>query len=110
MCFSEYKKLCFAPPKPSSISLKLDDLHLQHLLEAQTEAVNLLCGAKTQSNSKNTMENLTKAGKGVRVFTTPTSDFNFKELESAIEFPTTELAPAEKQRSRTRTMNVSSSS
>ncbi|CAF2071942.1 unnamed protein product [Brassica oleracea] len=33
------------------------------------------------------------AGKGVRVLTTPTSDFDFKKLESTVGFPTTELAP-----------------
>ncbi|CAH2075835.1 unnamed protein product [Thlaspi arvense] len=43
-------------------------------LQAQTEAVNLLCGAKTQSNPENTVGVLTMAGKGVRVLTTPTSD------------------------------------
>ncbi|KFK30464.1 hypothetical protein AALP_AA7G264400 [Arabis alpina] len=43
-------------------------------LQAQTEAVNLLCGAKTQSNPENTVGILTMAGKGVRVLTTPTSD------------------------------------
>ncbi|CAN7074109.1 unnamed protein product [Brassica oleracea var. botrytis] len=101
MCFSEYKKVCFAPLQTIFYISQPDDLHLQHLLEAQAEAVNLLCGAKTQSNSENTVENLTKAGKGVRVFTTPTSDFNFKELGSPVEFPTTELAPAEKQQSST---------
>ncbi|XP_010531540.1 PREDICTED: 26S proteasome non-ATPase regulatory subunit 4 homolog [Tarenaya hassleriana] len=43
-------------------------------LQAQTEAVNLLCGAKTQSNPENTVGILTMAGKGVRVLATPTSD------------------------------------
>ncbi|KAF8107761.1 hypothetical protein N665_0117s0032 [Sinapis alba] len=43
-------------------------------LQAQTEAVNLLCGAKTQSNPENTVGILTMAGKGVRVLTTLTLD------------------------------------
>ncbi|XP_010481766.1 PREDICTED: 26S proteasome non-ATPase regulatory subunit 4 homolog [Camelina sativa] len=43
-------------------------------LQAQAEAVNLLCGAKTQSNPENMVGILTMAGKGVRVLTTPTSD------------------------------------
>ncbi|KAF5462958.1 hypothetical protein F2P56_018919 [Juglans regia] len=42
--------------------------------EAQAEAVNLICGAKTQSNPENTVGILTMAGKGVRVLVTPTSD------------------------------------
>lgn len=42
--------------------------------EAQTEAVNLICGAKTQSNPENTVGILTMAGKGVRVLATPTTD------------------------------------
>ncbi|KAL4187188.1 hypothetical protein AMTRI_Chr09g37840 [Amborella trichopoda] len=43
-------------------------------LQAQSEAVNLICGAKTQSNPENTVGLLTMAGKGVRVLVTPTSD------------------------------------
>ncbi|KAF3796432.1 26S proteasome non-ATPase regulatory subunit 4-like protein [Nymphaea thermarum] len=43
--------------------------------QAQAEAVNLICGAKTQSNPENTVGVLTMAGKGVRVLVTPTSDF-----------------------------------
>ncbi|KAL8257731.1 hypothetical protein R6Q59_029772 [Mikania micrantha] len=42
--------------------------------QAQAEAVNLICGAKTQSNPENTVGVLTMAGKGVRVLVTPTSD------------------------------------
>ncbi|KAB5561446.1 hypothetical protein DKX38_006403 [Salix brachista] len=42
--------------------------------QAQADAVNLLCGAKTQSNPENTVGILTMAGKQVRVLTTPTSD------------------------------------
>ncbi|XP_060192003.1 26S proteasome non-ATPase regulatory subunit 4 homolog [Lycium barbarum] len=41
---------------------------------ALAEAVNLICGAKTQSNPENTVGLLTMAGKGVRVLVTPTSD------------------------------------
>ncbi|RXH75002.1 hypothetical protein DVH24_029723 [Malus domestica] len=41
---------------------------------AQADAVNLICGAKTQSNPENTVGILTMAGKGVRVLVTPTSD------------------------------------
>ncbi|KAJ4714170.1 26S proteasome non-ATPase regulatory subunit 4 [Melia azedarach] len=43
-------------------------------LQAQAEAVNLICGAKTQLNPENTVGVLTMAGKGVRVLVTPTSD------------------------------------
>ncbi|XP_019182710.1 PREDICTED: 26S proteasome non-ATPase regulatory subunit 4 homolog isoform X1 [Ipomoea nil] len=43
-------------------------------LQAQADAVNLICGAKTQSNPENTVGVLTMAGKGVRVLVTPTSD------------------------------------
>ncbi|XP_076910843.1 26S proteasome non-ATPase regulatory subunit 4 homolog [Bidens hawaiensis] len=42
--------------------------------QAQVDAVNLICGAKTQSNPENTVGVLTMAGKGVRVLVTPTSD------------------------------------
>lgn len=42
--------------------------------QAQADAVNLICGAKTQSNPENTVGVLTMAGKGVRVLATPTSD------------------------------------
>ncbi|XP_057965060.1 26S proteasome non-ATPase regulatory subunit 4 homolog [Malania oleifera] len=42
--------------------------------QAQADAVNLICGAKTQSNPENTVGVLTMAGKGVRVLVTPTSD------------------------------------
>ncbi|KAL4319721.1 hypothetical protein GQ457_18G018230 [Hibiscus cannabinus] len=42
--------------------------------QAQTDAVSLICGAKTQSNPENTVGILTMAGKGVRVLATPTSD------------------------------------
>eukprot|EP01018_Ginkgo_biloba_P034633 Gb_09279 [translate_table: standard] len=44
-------------------------------LQAQADAVNLICGAKTQSNPENTVGVITTAGKGVRVLVTPTSDF-----------------------------------
>ncbi|KAG0502060.1 hypothetical protein HPP92_002132 [Vanilla planifolia] len=42
--------------------------------QAQADAVNLVCGAKTQSNPENTVGLLTMAGKRVRVLVTPTSD------------------------------------
>eukprot|EP00249_Psilotum_nudum_P020010 c27520_g2_i1 orf=216-1478(+) len=42
--------------------------------QSQADAVNLICGAKTQSNPENTVGILTMAGKGVRVLVTPTSD------------------------------------
>ncbi|KAL8168401.1 hypothetical protein V2J09_009900 [Rumex salicifolius] len=42
--------------------------------QAQADAVNIICGAKTQSNPENTVGILTMAGKGVRVLVTPTSD------------------------------------
>eukprot|EP00850_Spirogloea_muscicola_P002431 SM000009S23560 [mRNA] locus=s9:718272:721298:+ [translate_table: standard] len=42
--------------------------------QAQADAVNLICGAKTQSNPENTVGILTMAGKGVRVLVTPTGD------------------------------------
>ncbi|XP_062210541.1 26S proteasome non-ATPase regulatory subunit 4 homolog [Phragmites australis] len=42
--------------------------------QAQADAVNLICGAKTQSNPENTVGIMTMAGKGVRVLVTPTSD------------------------------------
>ncbi|XP_071722110.1 26S proteasome non-ATPase regulatory subunit 4 homolog [Rutidosis leptorrhynchoides] len=42
--------------------------------QAQADAINLICGAKTQSNPENTVGLLTMAGKGVRVLVTPTSD------------------------------------
>ncbi|CAA2966575.1 26S proteasome non-ATPase regulatory subunit 4 homolog [Olea europaea subsp. europaea] len=42
--------------------------------QAQTDTVNLICGAKTQLNPENTVGVLTMAGKGVRVLVTPTSD------------------------------------
>ncbi|XWS40182.1 hypothetical protein CRYUN_Cryun18bG0118500 [Craigia yunnanensis] len=42
--------------------------------QSQTDAVSLICGAKTQSNPENTVGILTMAGKGVRVLATPTSD------------------------------------
>lgn len=43
-------------------------------LQAQSDAINLICGAKTQSNPENTVGLLTMAGKGVRVLVTPTTD------------------------------------
>lgn len=42
--------------------------------QALADAVNLICGAKTQANPENTVGVLTMAGKGVRVLVTPTSD------------------------------------
>ncbi|THU54899.1 hypothetical protein C4D60_Mb11t00910 [Musa balbisiana] len=42
--------------------------------QAQADAINLICGAKTQSNPENTVGVLTMAGNGVRVLVTPTSD------------------------------------
>lgn len=41
---------------------------------AQSDAVNLICGAKTQSNPENTVGVLTMAGKWFHVLATPTSD------------------------------------
>lgn len=43
-------------------------------LEAQQDAVNLLAGAKTQSNPENTVGVLTMAGSGVEVRVAMTSD------------------------------------
>ncbi|CAI8589453.1 unnamed protein product [Vicia faba] len=42
--------------------------------QAQSAAVSLICGVKTQYNPENTVGVLTMAGKGVRVLATPTSD------------------------------------
>lgn len=42
--------------------------------QAQVDAINLICGAKTQSNPENTVGVLTMGGKGVRVLVTPTAD------------------------------------
>lgn len=42
--------------------------------QAQTDAVNLLAGAKTQANPENTVGVLTMAGKSPRVLVTPTPD------------------------------------
>lgn len=42
--------------------------------QAQSDAINLIIGAKTQSNPENTVGILTMAGKGVRVLATPTND------------------------------------
>ncbi|KAK9741022.1 hypothetical protein RND81_03G076500 [Saponaria officinalis] len=42
--------------------------------QSLSDVVNLICGAKTQSNPENTVGLLTMAGKGVRVLVTPTSD------------------------------------
>ncbi|XP_062023026.1 26S proteasome non-ATPase regulatory subunit 4 homolog [Rosa rugosa] len=42
--------------------------------QAQADAINLICGAKTQANPENTVGVLTMAGKGVRVLATPTAD------------------------------------
>lgn len=42
--------------------------------QAQADAVNLICGAKTQSNPENTVGVLTLAGKGAKVVVTPTTD------------------------------------
>ncbi|XP_050234156.1 26S proteasome non-ATPase regulatory subunit 4 homolog [Mercurialis annua] len=42
--------------------------------QSQADAVNLISGAKTQSNPENTVGILTMAGRGVRVLTTPTTD------------------------------------
>jgi len=43
-------------------------------LQAQADAVSLLCGQKTQSNPENTVGVLTLAGKSPRVLVTPTGD------------------------------------
>ncbi|TMW65053.1 hypothetical protein Poli38472_009220 [Pythium oligandrum] len=43
-------------------------------LEAQHDAANLLCGAKTQSNPESTVGILTMAGKGVQVLASPTEN------------------------------------
>uniref|UniRef100_A0A0D6R5F6 26S proteasome non-ATPase regulatory subunit 4 homolog n=1 Tax=Araucaria cunninghamii TaxID=56994 RepID=A0A0D6R5F6_ARACU len=42
--------------------------------QAQADTVNLICGAKTQSNPENTVGVMTLAGKNVRVLVTPTTD------------------------------------
>ncbi|KAI0493602.1 hypothetical protein KFK09_023721 [Dendrobium nobile] len=42
--------------------------------QAQADAINLVCGCKTQSNPENTVGLLTMGAKGVRVLVTPTSD------------------------------------
>jgi len=43
-------------------------------MEAQQDALNLICGAKTQSNPENQVGVLTCAGKGAEVLTSLTSD------------------------------------
>ncbi|KAJ1294259.1 hypothetical protein BS78_01G132600 [Paspalum vaginatum] len=43
-------------------------------LQAQADAVNLICGAKTQSNPESTVGVMAMAGRGVRVLVTPTDD------------------------------------
>lgn len=43
-------------------------------LEAQTDAVNLVCGAKTQQNPENSVGVLAMAGDAVEVLVTPTVD------------------------------------
>ncbi|XP_042489781.1 26S proteasome non-ATPase regulatory subunit 4 homolog [Macadamia integrifolia] len=48
--------------------------YLPTRFQAQADAVNLICGAKTQCIPENTVGVLTMAGKGVRVLVTPTSD------------------------------------
>jgi len=48
--------------------------YLPTRFQAQADAVNLICGAKTQSNPENTVGVLTMAGKGPRVLITPTND------------------------------------
>ncbi|KAL5995614.1 hypothetical protein ACLOJK_025678 [Asimina triloba] len=87
------------PYKPPSLSVHADFLHIffcrcyqatmicidnsewmrngdysPSRFQAQADAINLICGAKTQSNPENTVGILTMAGKGVRVLVTPTSD------------------------------------
>lgn len=42
--------------------------------QAQTDAINLLAGAKTEANPENTVGILTMAGKTPRVLVTPTTD------------------------------------
>eukprot|EP00252_Welwitschia_mirabilis_P002637 TRINITY_DN1257_c0_g1_i1.p1 TRINITY_DN1257_c0_g1~~TRINITY_DN1257_c0_g1_i1.p1 ORF type:complete len:420 (+),score=138.66 TRINITY_DN1257_c0_g1_i1:165-1424(+) len=42
--------------------------------QAQADAVNIICGAKTQSNPENTVGVLTMARKHVRILVTPTTD------------------------------------
>ncbi|EFJ17485.1 hypothetical protein SELMODRAFT_420850 [Selaginella moellendorffii] len=42
--------------------------------QSQADAVNLICGSKTQSHPENTVGILTTGGKGVRVLVTPTTD------------------------------------
>lgn len=43
-------------------------------MEAQADAVNLLCGTKTQSNPESTVGVLTMAGKGAEMLISPTQD------------------------------------
>jgi hypothetical protein len=54
--------------------------------QAQTDAVNLLAGAKTQANPENTVGVLTMAGKTPRVLVTPTPDLG-KVLNSMTDIP-----------------------
>ncbi|KAK9670631.1 hypothetical protein RND81_13G214200 [Saponaria officinalis] len=42
--------------------------------QSLSDSINLICGAKTQSNPESTVGLLTMAGKGVRVLVTPTND------------------------------------
>nr|KJB11997.1 hypothetical protein B456_002G057600 [Gossypium raimondii] len=53
--------------------MRNDDYSLSRF-QAQADAISLICGAKTQSNPKNTVGILTMVGKGVRVLATPTSE------------------------------------
>mmetsp|Transcript_32763 Transcript_32763/g.53151 ORF Transcript_32763/g.53151 Transcript_32763/m.53151 type:complete len:148 (+) Transcript_32763:34-477(+) len=43
-------------------------------MDAQHDAVNLICGAKTQENPENTVGIISLAGKGPDVLVTPTTD------------------------------------
>lgn len=54
--------------------------------QAQTDAVNLLAGAKTQANPENTVGVLTMAGKTPRVLVTPTPDLG-KVLNCMTDIP-----------------------
>ena len=64
---------CTPPPVAPSQWMRNGDFAPSRL-EAQQDAVNLLAGAKTQSNPENTVGVLTMAGKGVEVRVAMTSD------------------------------------
>ena len=69
--------------------------YLPTRLKAEADAVNLLAGAKTQSNPENSVGVLSLAGKVPRVLVTPTDDLgqvlnsvHHISMEGTINFPT----------------------